>query len=293
MSDLQVLFRPPDQPPEKPYWIDVKQALTRGRCSGCCMCHRACWTWWSPNPPSGYVPLHSGCIGRLFEHWQARPIDSDDKDVRPAEAAITVRSAPRIGAYARLTSTVAARPARGVVALSVRQPAVLPDGFTPGPFWLPGDSADSPWTVVAETAAGWTLYPRDSHENAYETAVRLGKLRETSDRVPVVAATLVDPQGCREAVWGELIDLTKPTRWRTVVRLHYWAYCRGCDGMRWPGTWVDSGTVRCLACLAVDERDDPRPALMEPSYPGDRYVPEEFTKAPKPLALPKGFGRRR
>lgn len=285
-------FRVPDFPGAAVRRIDVRNGLRRGRCSGCCVCDQTCWTWWSPNPPSEYVPLHRRCIDGLFEHWKTW---QENPDEMPAPAAPAV-VLPRIGAYARLASTVAARPegpTATAVALTGRRAAVLPGAFTPGPFWLPGDTADSPWTVVTETASGRTVYPFDTHDRAFTMATRLEKLRETSDRVPMVAATLVSPDGFCETVWGKPIDLDESSRWQAVVRLHYWAYCRGCSGMRWPGTWIEMRGMRCLACLAESEQDDPRPALNEPAYPGDRYVPKEFTKAPKPLALPKGFGRRR
>lgn len=296
---MSATFRIPDPPARAVDAHVVKTTLDRGRCAGCCVCELSCWTWWSPNPPSGYAPIHEKCVDRLFEHWDAMRAGGDMPTV-------TVEAAPtkRVGAYARLESVAPTGPASAVVVLTGQKAAVLPEGFRPGAFWLPGDTADGPWTMLAVTAAGVTATPCSTAERAREQARRLSLLKETSDRVPAVGAVVVAPDGTWSHCWGrvgnapdrlECHEAGAPlfTLWRPITRMSDWWTCAGCHEMRWPGTWGEFVSLCCLVCLAHDEMDDPRPPLLiQPSRPGDRYLPEWFTKPARRLTLPKGFGRR-
>lgn len=291
-------FQPPPPVGELPDPDVVRATLDRGRYAGCCMCDSGCWTWWSPSPPSGYVPIHEKCVGKLFEHWR-KVLTGEIETVEEVRQPVTAK---RVGAYARLTSTVAvastSQPMR-----SRRTAAILPDGFRPGSFWLPGDTADSPWITVAVTAIGVMACPQITRDRAAGEASRLELLRETTDRIPVVGAVLVAPDGTWVPRWGRWGKATNPvvrheggeqpfTVWCSVTRSPDWWTCAGCHEVRWPGTWKSFARLHCLPCLRDAETNDPRPSLYEPPYPGDGYLPDWFTKPARPLGLPRGFGRR-
>lgn len=294
---MSTTFRVPDPPASAKSPHVVRATLEHGRCAGCCVCNQVCWTWWSPNPPSGYAPLHEKCVDRLFEQWSA---------MRAAGVVTTTSAVPtkeRVGAYARLQSTVDTVPT-GVVALTGQKAAVLPEGFQPGVFWLPGDTADSPWTMLAVTAAGVSTVPCSDSEQAHQQARLLSLLPEAGERIPVVGAVVVAPDGTWSHCWGRIGDAPKRLRfpheqaqspfalWSTIMRMSEWWTCAGCHETRWPSAWSELMSLRCLSCLAKDEIDDPRPAVIEPPYPGDRYLPEWLTKPGRRLGLPKGYRRR-
>lgn len=295
---MSTTFRVPDPPVPPPDPHLVKANLDRGRCAGCCVCNQLCYTWWSATPPSGYAPVHERCVEQLVGRWKAMltgGVPATGSVAPPRE---------RVGAYARLASATSKAADVPAVTLTGQKAAVLPDGFRPGAFWLPGDTADTPWTMLAVTSAGVMATPCSTRERAHQEATRLSLLRETSERIPVVGAVVVAPDGTWSHCWGRTGDA--PDRlesrengqqsfglWQTVTRMSEWWTCAGCQETRWPGTWTELMSLRCLDCLAEGEVDDPRPALIEPSYPGDQYLPEWFTKPARKLGLPKGYGRRR
>ena len=262
----------------------VRAALVAGRCGECCVCAYSCVTWW--DSPGGCVPVHDRCVVQLYRERAPEPVASG------------VVTAKRSGAYARFTpSVVVAVPRAG------RTPEALPAGFTPGAFWRPGDSADVPWTVVAVTAAGLSVgMPAATRESAERDAGRLELRGETGERVPVVGAVMVAPDGTWSPRWGQhgeapgrldtWVRCAALAVWRAVMREADWWRCAGCDEWRWPGMWRAVTEGLCLGCLRSDGREAGRPELREPSRPRDEAWPEWVTAAPKKLALPKGFKRR-
>lgn len=275
-------FRAPPRPADGATVLvsDMITTLTPGRCGACCVCGLTCWLWWSPRPPSGYVPLHGQCVLRLIEHWRTAEVI----------AVLATSGAPRTGAYARKASAEVAQDS--VVVLDGRRAAVLPDGFTPGPFWQPGDDAHTPWVTLAETAAGHLAYPAQAAEAYARATCALLRRRGRTDRnIPVVGASVVSPEGAVTTSWGSPPVPSRP-RWLPVTQIGQWTLCHECGDARWPGSWMNFLTLTCLDCLAKREGGDPRPSFFEPGHPGDRYVPERFTKLVKPLR-PLRSSRRR
>lgn len=292
---MSTTFRVPDPPADAKNPHVVRATLEHGRCAGCCVCNQLSATWWSPNPPSGYAPLHERCVDRLFEQWKAMRAGG------AVSAEPTASPKERVGAYARLASAAPASTATTVV-LTGRRAAVLPEGFRPGAFWLPGDTAESPWSMLAVAATGLVLTPCSTRERAHKHAAQLSVLRQTGGGIPVVGAVVVAPDGTWSHCWGRTggapdrlesrEDVTRLSPWQTLTRMPDWWTCRGCEEPRWPGTWSALSSPRCLNCLTRDEVDDPRPAVIESTYPGDRYLPEWLTKPGRRLGLPKGYRRR-
>jgi hypothetical protein len=255
----------------------VRWQIARGRYGSCCICGGTCYTWYSPEPPSGYVPLHDGCVGRLIDHWVTRIADGDFG----AEKVRTPVSGRR-GAYARLSSTIREDPTAQVV--RVASGAVLPEGFTPGPYWLPGDDHSTPWNGLLETAAGQTICPAAANR---AHAVRVFELYRANPLVmfgpAIVGGALIAPDGQVVDSWGSVPTPGHP-RWSPIRSLSEWQRCP-CGELRWPGSWVTVDGGRCPACRSAEETDDPREWPADPPYPGDRYVPESFVASRK-VTLP-------
>lgn len=249
--------------------------LERGRMGGCCICKNTCFTWWSAAPPSAYVPLHHHCAPKLIERWRAMLAEGDTG----AAAERLAAPAGPMGAYARRTPTVAAVAATAPVRLAGG--AMLPEGFTPGPFWQPGDDESTPWSVLLETAAGLTLCPAGANRaHAEKTYGKYEAQRRIDFGAEVVGAALIAPGGDVVASWGSVPSPDGP-RWAALTRLSGWQRCPGCSEIRWPGSWVTIEGGRCPDCQAPAEVDDPRPWPAGAEFPGEAHIPESFTKGKK------------
>lgn len=233
--------------------LQVKAALTRGRSGACCVCTRPCDSWFSAEPPSGYVPLHAGCSGQLVEYWMGQIYTPDGTLNDQPRVAATV--APK-GVFARRASSSATR----------RSGHRMPAGFLPGPYWQPGDDEHSPWTVLLETAAGHTIVPFGANRAGAESLVAEFALRGTLgpfSSVPVVGGVVLGPQGEPVGEWG-LVPRRGSPRWEPVRQADSWTSCGRCGRECWPGVWMN-GSV-CRVC--VDENRDPaRPELIDPPRP--------------------------
>lgn len=253
---MHAMPSPPLRAPGKLAFLEthVRAALVRGRSGACCVCIRSCGSWFSATAPSGYVPLHADCAHRLVEHWISQLYTVDGELI---EQTPTMTSAP-LGAYAR-RSAIAAPVAR-------RVGHQLPQGFTPGRFWLPGDDEHAPWTVLLETAAGHTIVPCGSNRARAERLTAefaaWGTLGPFSS-VPVVGGVAVGPQDELMAGWGQVPRLGLP-RWEPARQADTWTTCGRCGRECWPGVWM-SGSV-CRAC-ADDKLPIPRPVLDDPPRP--------------------------
>lgn len=240
----------------------LRQGIAPGRPSYCCVCDRPSQTWWSAEPPQRYTPLHDreGCLRELIALWERGEGGEDVEEV----------PAVRAGAYARRPSSVVSTRAR-----RDHRAAVLSEGFRPGPFWRPGDDAENPWTVVADSACGHYVTPPFERSHAERVLRNMRLLGGTgTPLVPMVGAVLVAPDGAVVESWGESVSLDR-ARWASVSRLREWRYCSGCDELRWPGSWMTiHGKGRCLVCLASEESSDPRPALPEPDRPRIVHDPQ-------------------
>lgn len=246
--------------------------LVSSRLGGCCVCKGTCHTWWSATPPSGYVPLHDRCAPKLIERWREMIVEGV---TGPAAAPLAAPAGP-MGAYARRTPTVAADEVRAPVRLAGG--AMLPPGFTPGPFWRPGDDENTPWSVLLETAAGLTLCPAGSNRGHAEKTYSRFEVRREIDFGPVVVGgALIAPDGDVPASWGSVPSPDGP-RWAAIVRLSQWQRCPGCGEVRWPGSWVTIEGHRCPDCQAPAEAADPRPWPAGADFPGESHIPESFTK---------------
>jgi hypothetical protein len=159
--------------------------------------------------------------------------------------------------------------------------AMLPEGFTPGPFWRPGDDENTPWTVLLETASGLTACPAGANRaHAEKTYDRYASRREVDFGPVVVGGALFAPDGAVTASWGSVPSPERP-RWCGIVRLPDWQRCPGCGEIRWPGSWVTIEGARCPDCQASAETDDPRPWPAGADFPGEASIPESFTKGRK------------
>lgn len=258
--------------------------LMRGRYAGCCICNGPCWEWWSPAPPSGYVPLHNHCAPRLIERWRAMMAEGDTEP-----ESIHVPPSGRRGAYARRAATVT----EDVTVAPVRRAtgATLPPGFAPGPFWLPGDDETTPWTVLLETAAGHTVCPAGPNRAHAEKVFSSYRTLPRINFGPmVVGAALIGPDGAVLDSWGS-VPVPGAPRWETIHTLSDWMRCpAGCKSLRWPGSWVTSRNW-CPDCQAPEESDDPREWPGGADFPGERYIPESFTKAQR-IIVPADAARR-
>jgi len=246
--------------------------LERGRLGGCCMCKGTCFTWWSAAPPSAYVPLHDHCAPKLITRWREMLAEGV---TGAASAPLATPSGP-MGAYARRAATVAAVPAVAPVRLAGG--AMLPEDFTPGPFWLPGDDETTPWTVLLETAAGLTECPAGANRAHGEAVLRRYEQQGRIDFGPdVVGGALFAPDGAVVTSWGSVPSPAGP-RWPAITRLPEWQRCPGCSSIRWPGSWVTVNGARCPDCQAPAEAADPRPWPAGSDFPGEAHIPESFTK---------------
>lgn len=249
--------------------------LVRGRLGGCCACKGTCSTWWSAMPPSAYVPLHDHCAPKLIARWRDMIAEGD---TGPAAAPLAAPAGP-MGAYARRSATVVADAVTAPVRLAGG--AMLPEGFAPGPFWRPGDDADTPWSVLLETTAGLTLCPAGANRaHAEKTYSRYEKQHRIDFGPEVIGAALIAPDGETLASWGSVPSPEGP-RWCSITRLAEWQRCPECDSLRWPGSWVTTEGGRCPDCQAPAEVADPRPWPPGSDFPGEAQVPELFTKGKK------------
>lgn len=250
--------------------------LMRGRYAGCCMCKGPCFTWWSAAPPSAYVPLHNQCAPRLVERWQhvlAEGGTEPEKFLAPPSG--------RRGAYAQRAATVTAADAVPVPAVRLADGAMLPPGFTPGPFWQPGDDEHTPWTVLLETAAGHTFCPAGPNRAHAEKVFGGYRSQPQINFGPViVGAALIGPDGAVLDSWGSVPQPDRP-RWASIRTLSEWVRCPSCDDPRWPGSWVTIEGGWCPDCQLAEETDDPRPWPAGADHPGEARVPESFTAAKK------------
>lgn len=259
--------------------------LVRGRFAGCCLCKGPCFTWWSRTPPSGYVPLHDHCAPRMIERWRQMLADGDTEP----EVFMAPPSGRR-GAYARRAATAASVDAI-VAPVRLATGAMLPPGFTPGPFWLPGDDEFTPWTVLLETAAGHTVCPAGANR---AHAVKVFGGYRTLPQInfgPVIAgAALIGPDGAVADSWGSVPTPGTP-RWEPIHVLSEWKRCTGgCGALRWPGSW-ETAAGWCRECQAAQEAGDPREWPDGASFPGERYIPESFTKVAR-IIVPAAAARR-
>jgi hypothetical protein len=253
----------------------LRAELESSYLGGCCMCKDTCPTWWSAAPPSGYVPLHYRCAPKLIARWREMMADGD---TGAAAAPLAAPSGP-MGAYARRAAAAVFIPAAAPTRLA--SGAVLPEGFTPGPFWRPGDDETTPWTTLLETAAGLTMCPAGRNRaHAEKTLRRYEKQREITFGPAVVGGALFAPGGDVVESWGSVPSPDGP-RWVSIRWLSEWQRCPGCGDIRWPGSWVTVEGGRCRDCQAPLEVDDPRPWPEDPAFPGEARIPESFTKGRK------------
>jgi hypothetical protein len=246
--------------------------LAPGHLGGCCACKGTCFTWWSAAPPSAYIPLHHHCAPKLIERWREM-IAEGDTGVASGPMAAPVGP---MGAYARRAATVVADPA--MAPLRLAGGAVLPEGFTPGPFWRPGDDENTPWTVLLETGAGLTICPAGPNRaHGEQTLARYEAQRRIDFGPAVVGGALFAPDGAVPTSWGSVPSSQGP-RWSSILRLSDWQRCPECGEIRWPGSWVTAEGGRCRDCQAPAEVDDPRPWPDDAAFPGEGQVPESFTK---------------
>jgi hypothetical protein len=251
--------------------------LARGRYGACCMCNGTCYTWWSDRAPSGYVPLHEGCVPRLVEHWTKFVADGGAEPERTF-----VPPSGRRGAYARRAATVDTAPASAPQqpARVVTAGAVLPDRFIPGPFWLPGDDHLTPWTGLLETATGHTVCPAGANvAHAEKTYAFYRSQRIVSYNTPVVGGALIAPDGSVTRSWGSVPVVGSP-RWVSVSIRSEWGMCPGCGELKWPGSWRTDRNV-CMGCQSAREVADPREWPYETPHPGQQAVPDTFITTKK------------
>ena len=246
----------------------IERGIADGTFGECVACRHACWTWWSPAPPSGFVPLHrERCPARLRELWtQALKEGGPDE---PPQPVVTGRGH---GAYGRRAATVTRAADRATFA--TRRGIELPEGFTPGPFWRPGYTHLEPWTVLFQAGSGSGCAPFNCDKEAARAYLSYSRARRIVDHiVPVVGAVLLAPDGTRTDEWGEAPVFGRE-RWAAITRLSQWQRCAGCGTARWPGSWVTVKTGRCRACTEPDETADPRPWPDDPKDPGLATAPD-------------------
>lgn len=256
---------------------EIEANVADGLSGVCVACRRACWTWWSPAAPGGYVPLHRDrCPARLRELWAEALKEGDFTG--PEAPAIVSRGR---GAYGRRAAAAAA-PARPVVALSACGIEV-PEGFTPGPFWKPGHSHLEPWVVVYSTGTGGGAMPYGRDEAGARDRVRRLKVSGVTDAgMMILGATLIAPNGAHACEWGAAPMVGQP-RWEGLTQLSEWRRCAACAVPRWPGSWLTLHTGRCQACQEPFELDDPRPWPVDPADPGLATAPD-YLGGPKKTA---------
>lgn len=254
--------------------------IAHGRYGACCMCNGTCWTWWSDRAPSGYVPLHEGCVPKLVEYWEQLVADGDTEPER-----VFVPPSGRRGAYARRAPKVDPELAEPAPIIRVGTAANLPDDFTPGHFWRPGDDHNTPWTGLLETATGLVMCPAGDDRAHAEKVFDFYRLtRVISFSTVVVGGAVIAPDGTVSMSWGSVPSVDGP-RWEAVRTLSEWRRCTGCSEVRWPGSWVTVEGNRCKQCQMELETADPREWPSEALFPGDQFVPESFEKAKK-VTLP-------
>lgn len=255
----------------------IERAVVDGALGECVACRHSCWTWWSPNPPGGFVPLHrERCPLRLRELWTQ--VLKDGPDEGPSQSAVTGRGH---GAYGRRAATAAPRQTERTT-FALRRGIELPEGFAPGPFWKPGYSHLEPWVVLFQAGSGTGCAPFHHNEDAARAYLRHSAALKVVDYiVPLVGAVLLAPDGARVEEWGEA-PVFGVERWAGVTRIPEWRRCAGCGVPRWPGSWMSLKTGRCRACLEPDETADPRPWPDDPKDPGLATAPEWLGGPKKP-----------
>lgn len=252
--------------------------IVRGALGECVACLRTCWTWWSATPPSGYVALHEGCVRRLRDLWYLALEEDGPQGDEPPPVAVSGST----GAYARRRRAAASRPAAAPPrAMSARLGIELPEGFTPGPFWRPGETHLEPWVVLMETGAGQMHIPCGPHRDRAEGHMRRLSLAPVAlYAVKVVGTAVIAPDGEVVATWGEAPTHGAP-RWESITQLPEWRSCTSCGTARWPGSWVSVHGGSCRSCVEPAEVADPRPWPQDPPSPGLRYAPF-WLGGPKP-----------
>lgn len=281
------LLPPPPMVPDGPLFTGrvldaatIAANIAHGTLGECVACLRTCWTWWSPQPPSGYVALHEGCVRRLRDLWYLAL--EEGGGTTGDEPPPVVIGAPS-GAYARRRRAAPrTTPAPTTPAVSARLGIELPDDFTPGPFWRPGWTHLEPWVVLAQTGAGQVATMHGSHpDRAGEHLDKLRLVPTAMHVVAVVGAAVLAPDGSVGAAWGDVPVHGSP-RWESLTRLSEWRPCTGCDKPRWPGSWVTVRGGRCRECVEPTERADPRPWPPDPAFPGLATAPH-WLGGPKPV----------
>lgn len=254
----------------------LRVELAHGRYAGCCICKGPCFTWWSAAPPSAYVPLHNHCAPKLIKQWQHVLTEGSAEPER-----VLASPSGRRGAYAQRASTVTATDTAPAPAIRLAAGVTLPEGFTPGPFWQPGDDENTPWTVLLETGAGLTICPAGANRAHAEKVFTGYRLQPQINFGPVVVgAALIAPDGAVLDSWGSVPQPDRP-RWASIRTSPDWVRCPSCGDPRWPGSWVTVDGGWCPDCQAAEEADDPRPWPAGSDYPGDARVPESFGEAKK------------
>lgn len=246
---------------------EIASMVVDGAFGECVACRRTCWSWWSPNPPSGYVALHRDrCPARLRELWA----EAEGVPGEPEPAPIVARGR---GAYGRRTVTAASRQAERT-SFVLRRGIELPQDFTPGPFWKPGYSHLEPWVVLFQSGSGGGHAPFHRNEKAARAYLRGTQARRMIGYAdPVVGAVLLAPDGARADEWGDP-PVPGRTRWVAISQLSEWRRCAGCSAVRWPGSWMTVLSGRCRACQEPDETADPRPWPPDPPDPGLATAPD-------------------
>lgn len=270
------LYLPPAAPPgaeiTPSYRYRIMWELQAGHIGLCCVCHGPSRYWWSATPPSAFVPLHDSCAPELVRRW----IDGDTVEEDVVESAVMRRVSGGRGMYGRIKATASRDPAIPAPAPSLRG-ATLPEGFVPGPYWMPGDDGNTPWVALLETTTGHVVSPSCRSRERAARVVERYRMAPPWGGGMVLGGAVIAPDGSALDTWGSVPVPGRP-RWEGIQRLSMWARCTGCGELRWPGSWVTVTAGRCAGCTRESETEDPRQWPPDPPHPGQNRIPEQFTK---------------